>query len=51
MLGEKDETIRQLEVKLRTAANQRERAEARCGETLEENARMRSDLATLAAQV
>eukprot|EP00904_Undaria_pinnatifida_P003934 jgi/Undpi1/13541/HiC_scaffold_8.g03200.m1 len=51
LLGEKDETIRQLEVKLRTATNQRERAEARCGETLEENARMRSDLEMLAAQV
>ncbi|CAN0457526.1 unnamed protein product, partial [Ectocarpus sp. 12 AP-2014] len=51
LLGEKDETIRQLELKLSTACNQRERAEARCGEALEENAKMRSDLATLAAQV
>lgn len=51
LLGEKDETIRQLELKLRTACNQRERAEARCGEALEENAKMRSDLAMLAAQV
>lgn len=51
LLGEKDETIRQLELKLRTASNQRERAEERCGEALEENERMRSDLATLAAQV
>ena len=51
LLGEKDETIRQLELKLSTACNQRERAEARCGEALEENARMRSDLAVLAAQV
>lgn len=51
LLGEKDETIRQLELKLNTACNQRERAEARCGEALEENAKMRSDLAVLAAQV
>eukprot|EP00903_Cladosiphon_okamuranus_P020140 g18493.t1 len=51
LLGEKDETIRQLELKLSTACNQRERAEARCGEALEENAKMRSDLAVLAAQV
>lgn len=51
LLGEKDETIRQLELKLRTASNQRERAEERCGEALEENAKVRSDLVTLAAQV
>lgn len=51
LLGEKDETIRQLELKLSTACNQRERAEARCGEALEENSKMRSDLAILAAQV
>ena len=51
ILGEKDETIRQLELKLLTACNQRERAEQRCGQTLEENERMRSDLMTLASQV
>ena len=53
LLGEKGETIRQLpiELKLLTACNQRERAEQRCGQTLEENERMRSDLMTLASQV
>lgn len=51
MLGDKDETIRQLELKLLTASNQRERAEQRCGQTLEENERIRSDLMTLASQV
>jgi hypothetical protein len=51
LLGEKDETIRQLELKLLTACNQRERAEQRCGQTLEENERMRSDLMTLVSQV
>ncbi|CAM9189161.1 unnamed protein product [Chrysoparadoxa australica] len=51
VISEKDETNRQLELKLRTASNQRERAETRCGETLEEMDKMKSDMIALATQL
>ncbi|GMH51677.1 hypothetical protein TrST_g11013 [Triparma strigata] len=51
LIAEKDESIHQLELKLRTAEAARERAEARCGGSLEEMERMKSDMVTLAAQL
>jgi len=51
LIGEKDDSLRQLELKLRTAEAARERAEARCGGALEEMERMKDDMVTLAAQL
>ena len=51
IIADKDETVRQLELKLRTANNQRAIAEDRCGRALEEQERMKGDMATLAQQL
>jgi hypothetical protein len=51
IIAEKDEEVRQLELKLRTAHNQRERAEERCGAALAENEKIKQDLITLARQL
>jgi len=51
VLGERDLTIRQLELKLNTAYDQRKRAESRWGAALKQNAKMLSELAAMAAQV
>lgn len=51
IIAGKDETVRQLELKLRTSNNQRERAEERCGAALGEQERMKNDLEVLARQL
>ncbi|KAG5187530.1 hypothetical protein JKP88DRAFT_267883 [Tribonema minus] len=51
VLAAKDDASRQLELKLRTASNQKERAEERCGEALAEMEKMRADMATLVTQL
>ena len=48
LIGEKDDSIRSLELKVRTAEAARSRAEGRCGGALEEMARQKEDLVTLA---
>jgi len=51
IIAGKEETVRQLELKLRTANNQCERAEERCGAALAEQEKMKADLETLARQL
>jgi centrosomal protein CEP290 len=51
MMQEKDREIRELETKLAQVHNMRERAETRCGSTLQEMEAMKADMITLAQQL
>ena len=51
IISEKDREIRELEAKLAQVHNMRERAETRCGTTLQEMEAMKADMITLAQQL
>lgn len=51
IIQEKDREVRELEQKLAQVHNMRERAETRCGSTLQEMEAMKSDMITLAQQL
>jgi chromosome segregation ATPase len=51
IIQEKDREIRELEQKLAQVHNMRERAETRCGSTLQEMEAMKADMITLAQQL
>ena len=51
IIEDKDKTISQLEQRLLTQSNQRERAENRCALTLEEMKKMKADMITLVQQL
>lgn len=51
IIAEKDRMVAQLEQKLLTESNQRERAEVRCGDALREMEAMKADMITLVQQL
>ena len=51
LLVEREQSLQQLEQKLLAQSNQRERAEARCGEALQELEAMKADMLTLVQQL